>query len=117
MALGRLLRAVCLASGAAVLIGGVVAVCVGLERLRRGASTRPVHSGQSSRNAATRRHYFRIERLKDGMGQVCWMLHGFGRYECALQFDTWEEAMNQARYRLETLGTVEAEPRFTMNLS
>lgn len=117
MVLGRLMRAVCLTSGAAILIGGVVAVCVGLERLRRGTSTRPVHSVQASRNAATRRDYFRIARLKDGMGQPCWMLHGVGRYDCALQFDTWEEAMNQARYRLETLGTDETEPRFTMNLS
>jgi|SRR6185437_7614282 len=117
MALGRLMRAVCLTSGAAVLIGSVVAVCVGLEGLRRGASTRPVHSGQASRNAATRRDYFRIARLKDGTGQPCWMLHGFGRYDCALEFNTWEEAMNQARYRLETLGTGETEPRFTMNLS
>jgi hypothetical protein len=116
MAFGRLMRTVCLTSGAAVLIGGVVAVCVGLDRLRRGASNKPVYSGGPSQNAA-RRDYFRISRLQHGTGRGCWMLHGFGRYECVLQFDTWEEAINQARYRLETLGTGDTEPRFTMNLS
>jgi hypothetical protein len=116
MGLGRLMRAVCLTSGAAVLIGGVVAICVGLERLRRGASDAALRSGQPARDATVRRDYFRIRRLKGGAGQACWMLHGFGRYECALEFATWEEAMNQARYRLETLGTGEAELRFTTNL-
>lgn len=36
---------------------------------------------------------FAIRRAADGAG---WVLHGTGRYECNLHFDSWEEAMRAA---------------------
>ncbi len=111
---GRLIRVVCTMRRPAVLIGSVVAVCVGLEILRRGASVG--RTVRIPKRAAVRQDYFRIRRVIGGSGKGSWLLLGFGRYECALSFQSWEEAMNQARYRIETLSTGEAELRTAMNL-
>ena len=36
------------------------------------------------------------------MGYVYWILEGFGKHKCFVLCDTWEEAMEQAKARLES---------------
>ncbi len=93
--------------GAAVLLGGAIAACAGLCWLFSN------QAGESRRRAAkensrARRDYFRIVRIGSG-GEACWLLEGFGAYECSLRFGSWNEAMNQVRFRLETLASPSPE--------
>lgn len=96
--------------GTAALLVAAIAGCAGLcwlfskktgESRRRGAI----------QTARARRDYFQIKRIGFD-GEACWLLEGFGAYECSLRFDTWNEAMNQARFRLEMLSPRRHEPLF-----
>jgi hypothetical protein len=44
---------------------------------------------------------FSIKRTKSEVGYVYWILEGFGKHKCFVLCDTWEEAMEQAKSRLE----------------
>ena len=86
-----------------MLLGGAVAVCAALCWLfsnQAGPRRRRPAAQENAR--AQRRDYFRITQVGSGRGS-CWLLEGFGAYECLLGFDSWKEAMNQARFRLEAL--------------
>jgi len=45
---------------------------------------------------------FSIKRTKSEVGYVYWILEGFGKHKCFVLCDTWEEAMEQAKSRLES---------------
>ena len=45
---------------------------------------------------------FSIKRTKSEVGYVYWILEGFGKHKCFVLCDTWEEAMEQAKARLES---------------
>jgi hypothetical protein len=45
---------------------------------------------------------FTIKRTKSEVGYVYWILEGFGKHKCFVLCDTWEEAMEQAKARLES---------------
>ena len=91
MNLGRILCGVAVASGTAVLVAG--ALLFG----RRKPTSFPPAPKQRQRQPA-----FRITR--SGGARPQWVLQGFGPYACTLRFDSWQDAMNQARFQLETLG-------------
>jgi hypothetical protein len=44
---------------------------------------------------------FSIKRTKSEVGFVYWILEGRGRYKCFIHCDTWEEAVAQAKARIE----------------
>ena len=89
------------------LLSGAIAVCAGLCWLlsnQAGEGRRR----SAKENAGVRRDYFRVMRIGSGF-DACWLLQGFGAYECSLRFDTWNQAMNQVRFRLEILGSTRRE--------
>jgi hypothetical protein len=45
---------------------------------------------------------FSIKRTKSEVGYVYWILEGFGKHKCFVLCDTWEEAMEQAKTRLDS---------------
>jgi hypothetical protein len=45
---------------------------------------------------------FSIKRTKSEVGYVYWILEGFGKHKCFVLCDTWEEAMEQAKSRIES---------------
>ena len=45
---------------------------------------------------------FSIKRTKSEVGYVYWILEGFGKHKCFVLCDTWEEAMEQAKARLDS---------------
>ncbi len=56
-----------------------------------------------SRSAMSRAdRQFSIKRTKSEVGYVYWILEGFGKHKCFVLCDTWEEAMEQAKTRLES---------------
>jgi len=64
----------------------------------KGASNGTVFHPNSNR--ADRQ--FSIKRTKSEVGYVYWILEGFGKHKCFVLCDTWEEAMEQAKARLES---------------
>ena len=54
----------------------------------------------SARNKADRQ--FSIKRTKSEVGYVYWILEGYGKHKCFVLCDTWEEAMEQAKTRLDS---------------
>jgi len=45
---------------------------------------------------------FSIKRTKSEVGYVYWILEGYGTHKCFVLCDTWEEAMEQAKSRLDS---------------
>jgi hypothetical protein len=45
---------------------------------------------------------FSIKRTKSEVGYVYWVLEGYGRHKCFVLCDSWEEAMEQAKARLDS---------------
>ncbi len=45
---------------------------------------------------------FSIKRTKSEVGYVYWILEGYGKHKCFVLCDTWEEAMEQAKNRLDS---------------
>jgi hypothetical protein len=45
---------------------------------------------------------FSIKRTKSEVGYVYWILEGYGKHKCFVLCDTWEEAMEQAKARLDS---------------
>jgi len=45
---------------------------------------------------------FSIKRTKSEVGYVYWILEGYGKHKCFVLCDTWEEAMEQAKTRLDS---------------
>jgi hypothetical protein len=55
------------------------------------------------RSALTRSdRQFSIKRTKSEVGYVYWILEGYGKHKCFVLCDTWEEAMEQAKTRLDS---------------
>ncbi len=61
-------------------------------------SPRPLFRSTVSRSD----RQFSIKRTKSEVGYVYWILEGFGKHKCFVLCDTWEEAMEQAKTRLES---------------
>ena len=61
-------------------------------------SARPIFRSTVSRSD----RQFSIKRTKSEVGYVYWILEGFGKHKCFVLCDTWEEAMEQAKARLES---------------
>jgi hypothetical protein len=61
-------------------------------------SHRPIFRSTVSRSD----RQFSIKRTKSEVGYVYWILEGFGKHKCFVLCDTWEEAMEQAKARLES---------------
>lgn len=55
---------------------------------------------RSAINRANRQ--FSIKRTKSEVGYVYWILEGYGKHKCFVLCDTWEEAMEQAKNRLDS---------------
>ncbi len=106
VALGQVLRGLAIASGALLIwTGAAMAVAA----KRRGLRTKKVcqaHRSQAQQ-AVGRANYFEITKSRGTVQQAKWVLQGFGRYQCFLLFDSWQEAMDQASFRLESLGSDE----------
>jgi hypothetical protein len=62
------------------------------------ASTAPVF--RSALGRADRQ--FSIKRTRSEVGYIYWILQGFGNHKCFVLCDTWEEAMEQAKTRLDS---------------
>jgi hypothetical protein len=45
---------------------------------------------------------FSIKRTKSEVGYVYWVLEGFGTHKCFVLCDSWEDAMEQAKTRLDS---------------
>jgi hypothetical protein len=60
----------------------------------------PMSAVRSPMNRSDRQ--FSIKRTKSEVGYVYWILEGFGKHKCFVLCDTWEEAMEQAKTRLES---------------
>lgn len=45
---------------------------------------------------------FSIKRTKSEVGYVYWILEGYGKHKCFVLCDTWEEAMEQVKNRLDS---------------
>jgi hypothetical protein len=45
---------------------------------------------------------FSIKRTKSEVGYVYWILEGYGKHKCFVLCDSWEEAMEQAKSRLDS---------------
>jgi hypothetical protein len=104
-----------MATGALVLAAGVVGVIVVVERAlsNRQKDQQPpptpdipakppvvaVAEPQPTKPKAER--HFSIKRTKSEVGYVYWILEGHGKYKCFVLCDSWEEAMEQAKARLE----------------
>ena len=99
---GRLLRGFFIASGALLCMAGAVALSKRRNR-PMSAKTTPAHS-QSKRS-----DFFSLTRSRSKDPCPKWVLQGYGRYTCFLLFDSWEEAMRQANFRLEKLGSAVPE--------
>ncbi|MBV8808625.1 MAG: hypothetical protein JO033_08120 [Acidobacteriaceae bacterium] len=97
-----------IAIGPAVLLSTAMVVCAGVcwffSKKRSNAPKRRV----SAERRRPRTDYFRLRRIGSG-DHADWLLEGFGRFQCSLGFDSWREAMNQVRFRLEMLGMGEVE--------
>lgn len=60
-------------------------------------------SASSVRSALNRGdRQFSIKRTKSEVGYVYWILEGYGKHKCFVLCDTWEEAMEQAKTRLDS---------------
>ena len=97
-------------TGLAAAAGAFLAVAVAKQKRQ------PVYDcGRSqpvaSLNAASgeRRDYLQITRLRGRDIRPQWLLQGFGRYQCFLLFASWQETMEQATFRMETLAAETAE--------
>jgi hypothetical protein len=55
---------------------------------------------RQAQNRADRQ--FSIKRTKSEVGYVYWILEGYGKHKCFVLCDTWEEAMEQAKTRLDS---------------
>jgi hypothetical protein len=65
---------------------------------RATAATPPVRSSAAERSD----RQFSIKRTRSEVGYVYWILEGFGKHKCFVLCDTWEEAMEQAKNRLDS---------------
>ena len=112
----RIFGGLLMATGALVLAAGVVGVIVVLERALTNREkdrqqppaapetpARPpvvaAAEPQATRPKAER--HFSIKRTKSEVGYVYWILEGHGKYKCFVLCDSWEEAIEQAKARLE----------------
>ena len=64
----------------------------------KAASNTPVFRSGLSRTD----RQFSIKRTKSEVGYVYWILEGFGKHKCFVLCDTWEEAMEQAKSRIDS---------------
>lgn len=112
----RVLRDLLTASSAVLLVAGAHAIAARRRRAARSVeeagSEKPacrnpgVATAQTSRPSevhATRNDFFEITRSRSKDAKRKWVLQGFGRYQCFLLFDTWQDAMDQATFRIESL--------------
>lgn len=110
MFLTRVLRGLLIASGTTLLVAGSLALS------RRSGRFETVQRSRNAERATEspgpfgtaefgqeRRDYFCISSTRSKDQPQRWLLQGFGRLHCFLFFDTWQAAMDQATFRLESL--------------
>lgn len=110
----QLICGVAIGIGSGLLIAAAVILAGDKRDVHRARSNRRRTISRSRATAArspVRRDYFRIRHTGS-----CWLLRGHGRFECTLEFATWEQAINQARFRLETLGRYERDLSYNSSL-
>jgi len=106
VALGQVLRGLAIVSGALlVLTSAMVAVSTKRRGLRSNKAC--PSPGSYGPEAVGRRNYFEITKSRGVVEQAKWVLQGYGCYQCFLLFDSWHEAMEQASFQLESLGSGE----------
>ena len=121
MPAGRILRGLMVASGAMACMAAAVAFAG--RRSRRGlvnpgkceSAARTASSARLEGKALSaemplsvdgrRRDFFSLTRSRSNDSLPRWVLQGFGRHQCFLLFDSWQEAMDQANFRVESLAT------------
>jgi hypothetical protein len=83
-------RSVCRKKSGIVLLSGVAAVLVGVERFiaPRPAARKP------------RIDYFSIRQTRSELGYTFWVLQGHCYFASFTLFDTWREAMDEANLRV-----------------
>ena len=115
----RILRGLIVASGAMVCVAGAIAFAG--RRSRRGLVD-PGRCGCAAQNASSanlewkppldeksvhivqqRQDFFSLTRSRSKDSLPRWVLQGFGRHQCFLLFDSWQEAIDQANFRVESL--------------
>ncbi len=94
--------------GPAVLFSTAMLVCAGVCWLFSKKKPNAPQHRIVLENRRPRADYFRIRRAGSG-DHARWLLEGFGKFQCSLGFDSWNEAMNQVRFRLEMLSLGEVE--------
>ena len=104
------------ATGALVLAAGVVGVlvCAGravAQQKRNKLKKRAVEhllltppATATVRPADAVQRKFSIKRTKSEVGYVYWILEGYGEHKCFVLCDTWQEAVQQAKLRLQGAG-------------
>jgi hypothetical protein len=70
-------------------------------RVRRGQTD--AESGTITSDRAAKQRNFSIRRTKSELGYVYWVLQGFGKYSCYTLYDSWEEAIEGAKARIEEI--------------
>jgi hypothetical protein len=106
--LRHIVRGSSLGIGPAVLFSTAMVVCAGVCWLFSKNRPNAPQGRAAVENGRPRSDYFRIRRIGSG-DHAHWLLEGFGRFQCSLGFDSWQEAINQVRFRLEMLAMGEAE--------
>jgi hypothetical protein len=94
----RILSNLMTATGVLALAVGVIGVAVGVERVltRRRTRTKP-----ATNPPAALQRSFSIKRTKSEIGYVYWILQGYGKHKCFVLCDSWQEAIDEARLRLQ----------------
>ncbi len=87
-------RSVCRKKSGIVLLSGVAAVLVGVERLIAPRSAPPLAARKP------RTDYFSIRQTRSEIGYTFWVLQGHGYFASFTLFDTWREAMDEANLRV-----------------
>jgi hypothetical protein len=106
----RLLGSLIKTTGALVLAASVVGVLIGVERLLTRRARREPEADrpkllpkplQLCSSSPSSQRPFSIRRTKSEVGYVYWILKGYGEHKCFVLCDTWQEAVEQAKIRLE----------------
>jgi hypothetical protein len=80
------------------LIAVTVGVMAGLRRLFLTQSSQ-AHESPTDTPKVQRKDYFEIRRTQSELGYTYWVLQGVGKFQGVALFDTWQEAMDEARSR------------------
>jgi hypothetical protein len=98
-------RSVCRKKSGIVLLSGVAAVLVGVERLIAPRSA-PLLAVRKPRT-----DYFSIRQTRSELGYTFWVLQGHGHFTSFTLFDKWREAIDEANLRIGRNGSSTRDAR------